>query len=240
MTYQSNFIIAREDPKRVVLEGFHAIKHALRFDANIEMITASESSDFRELCDTHASDIKDTLVAKTEIIPDTEYKTLSPHPHRTGVIGIAKKKEYSFAEMETKSDRPIVVLDHPSHPDNVGASIRVAAAADAAGLILLGSTIDLWGPQVIRGAAGLHFALPVLKLDELPQTNRALVALDERGEPLSLHYDISKCLLVFGSERHGISGEVKKRVTKTIRIPMKDGVSSLNLATSVAVVLYRA
>ena len=44
--------------------------------------------------------------------------------------------------------------------------------------------------------------------------------------------------LAFGTERDGLSDEVIARATAHVSIPMRAGVSSLNLATAVAVVLY--
>ena len=45
-------------------------------------------------------------------------------------------------------------------------------------------------------------------------------------------------ILAFGCERHGLSDELLPSADARIRIPMRAGVSSLNLATSVAAVLY--
>ena len=45
-------------------------------------------------------------------------------------------------------------------------------------------------------------------------------------------------ILAFGTERHGLSDEVLDRATMRVRIPMRQGVSSLNLATSVSAVLF--
>ena len=45
-------------------------------------------------------------------------------------------------------------------------------------------------------------------------------------------------MLAFGTERHGLSDELLERADARIAIPMRAGVSSLNLATSVAVALF--
>ena len=45
-------------------------------------------------------------------------------------------------------------------------------------------------------------------------------------------------LLVFGTEREGLGGEVLSRADLRVAIPMRPEVSSLNLATAVAVILY--
>ena len=86
--------------------------------------------------------------------------------------------------------------------------------------------------------AGLHFALPVLALDDLPDLDRPLLALDDRGEPLGSVALPGDAVYAFGSERTGLAAELRARATRTVAIPMRSGVSSLNLATAAAVLLY--
>jgi RNA methyltransferase, TrmH family len=112
----------------------------------------------------------------------------------------------------------------------------VAAAAGAAALLVTGPA-DPWHPDAVRGAAGLQFALPVARLDALPDTGRPLVALDPAGEPLSQLPD--RAILAFGTERHGLSPELLARAHARVALPMRAGVSSLNLATAVAAVLFQ-
>ncbi len=45
-------------------------------------------------------------------------------------------------------------------------------------------------------------------------------------------------MLAFGTERYGLSEELRARADASVSIPMRPGVSSLNLATSVAAVLF--
>ena len=48
----------------------------------------------------------------------------------------------------------------------------------------------------------------------------------------------ARAVLAFGTERHGLSAELLASADARIAIPMRAGVSSLNLATSVAAVLF--
>jgi TrmH family RNA methyltransferase len=48
----------------------------------------------------------------------------------------------------------------------------------------------------------------------------------------------SRAMLAFGAERYGIGDELLGRAERWLAIPMRRGVSSLNLATSVAAVLF--
>ena len=120
---------------------------------------------------------------------------------------------------------------------NMGACVRVAAAADAAGVLTTGPN-DPWHPDALRGAAGLHFALPVAGVGELPPSDRPLVAIDPGGEDLRPAELPPRAILAFGTERYGLSDGLLERADARLGIPMRPGVSSLNLATAVAAVLF--
>jgi RNA methyltransferase, TrmH family len=120
---------------------------------------------------------------------------------------------------------------------NIGACVRVGAGAGAAALLTTGEN-DPWYPAAVRGAAGLHFALPVAAVEALPPSDRPLLAVDPEGEELRPDQLPPRAVLAFGTERHGISADLLARADSRIAIPMRDGVSSLNLATSVAIALY--
>ena len=92
--------------------------------------------------------------------------------------------------------------------------------------------------DAVRGGAGLQFALPVAGVATLPVGERPLLAIDPEGEDLDPVALPARAILAFGTERHGLSEELLSRAEARIAIPMRAGVSSLNLATSVAAVLF--
>ena len=114
------------------------------------------------------------------------------------------------------------------------AAIRVAAAAQACALALTGQ-LDPWHPAVVRGSAGLHFALPVLHVTPDEVTGPLLV-LDADGDDLGVIPD--NAVFVVGSERAGVGPALRARADAVLRLPMRPGVSSLNLATAAAAALY--
>jgi TrmH family RNA methyltransferase len=75
-------------------------------------------------------------------------------------------------------------------------------------------------------------------LEALPPSDRPLLAIDPEGEELAPGLVPPRAILAFGTERHGLSGEALERAEARVAIPMREGVSSLNLATSVAIVLF--
>ena len=208
----------------VRLEGLHAIKHALRFGAELVEVAADDVARLESLARELAPDVVDEIVARAAPGP-------GPFPP-TGVIAFAKRPAFVLPEPD---GRPVVLLDHPRHLGNVGAAIRVAAAADAAAVLVLGDA-DPWHPQAVRGAAGLQYALPVGRVDEVPRG--PLVALDPGGDALDGRALPRGAILAFGSERRGLSPALLERADARLALPMRKGVSSLNLATAVAATLY--
>lgn len=249
----ASFFAAREDPSLVVLEGFHALKHALRFGAVVEAAVTSDPDGLAELSAALAPDVAAALDALVQPVEPAALRALGfPRPPHTGVAAIARRPEFDLAALlagdgagaadagrAPASTRPVVLLEDPRHLGNVGAVVRVAAAADAAGVVTTGAR-DPWDAAALRGAAGLHYALPVGRADgdRFDPAPRPLVALDPDGDPLPAAEIPPGAVLAFGTERHGLSDALLARADARLRIPMRDGVSSLNLATAVAAVLF--
>jgi RNA methyltransferase, TrmH family len=225
---------ARRDPARVRLEGVHALKHALRFGAEVEVVTTPDAAAMRHLLAELAPDVE-LPVEPVELDPTT-WRTLTGRDLPSPALSVARRPVWTPAEVLAAPGR-VVVLEAPRHLGNVGAAIRVAAAADAGGVLVVGDA-DPWHPTAVRGAAGLQFAVRVARADQLPATSRPVVALDPDGIPLAPRVVAADAVVLFGTERGGLSPSLRARATELVGIPMRPGVSSLNLATAVAVALY--
>jgi TrmH family RNA methyltransferase len=236
---------ARRDPELAVIEGFHALKHALRFDAPLLEIVTADPQELERLASTLAPDLNGHLLDLVSTIEPDAFEQLAARAPRTGVIAIAGRiLTDSSALLSENLQAPIVLLEEPRDLNNVGACIRVAAAAQAAGVIVTGRH-DPWHPDAIRGSAGLHYALPVVAMasvpncdEHTPRSARPLIALDPEGDPLQPGSLPADAILAFGSERQGLSASLLEHADARLSIPMGAGVSSLNLATSVAAVLF--
>ena len=235
MTLQ-DVIRARRAPGLVVLEGFHAVKHAVRFGAELLGAWTADAAALERL---RAALAPDVALQPTEV-PAAELAAVVP---RAQVVAVARRPAQPDpdAVLAAAGPAPVVLLEDPRHLGNLGACVRVAAAAGAAGVLVTGG-VDPWHPDALRGSAGLHFALPVHRLRALRTGDRPLVALDPGGEPLARGAGglPAGAVLAFGTERHGVSPELLARADARLALPMAPGVSSLNLATAVAAVLYRS
>ena len=212
--------------RSVALEGLHCVKHALRFAPDLVLeVRVRDPAAVRALVQRLAPDVADAV---------SERAVEADVGHHTGVEATGLVPEPDRSALLTRS-APLVLLDRPRSPGNAGAVVRVAAAAGASGVAVTGP-LDPWHPSVLRGSAGLHYALPVLRVGPADVTG-PLVLLDAQGDPrAALPPD---AVLVVGSERSGVGAELRGRADLVLALPMRPGVSSLNLATAVAAALYR-
>ena len=224
---------ARRDRSLVVLEGFHAFKHAQRFGAELLGAWTADRAELEELRARLAPDVD--LAG----VQDATRDALAAAVPRAQVVAVARRPRLPHPDvlLAAPGPEPLVLLEDPRHLGNLGACVRVAAGAGAAGVLTTGRQ-DPWHPDALRGAAGLHFALPVYRLNALPGPGRPLLALDPGGEVLDPRALPPRAILAFGTERHGCSDALLARADARLALPMAPGVSSLNLATAVAAVLF--
>jgi TrmH family RNA methyltransferase len=223
---------ARRDRALVVLEGFHAVKHALRFGAEVLGAWTADPAELRELEARLAPDVR--IDAAT--VPAA---ALAAVVGRGQVVAVARRPHGPSPDELLAADgpEPVILLEDPRHLGNLGACVRVAAAAGAAGVLTTGRQ-DPWHPDALRGSAGLHFALPVARSGAVRTGDRPLVALDPAGEPLRPGAVPPRAVLAFGTERDGLTDALLARADARLALPMRPGVSSLNLATAVSGVLF--
>ncbi|MEU6799737.1 TrmH family RNA methyltransferase [Streptomyces neyagawaensis] len=224
----------------VLLDGFHALKHALRFGAEIPVAVTVDREAALALADDLAQDVRESLTVLLAEVPEETYRTLVPRPHPTAVAALAvrpARATHLAALAHTPRTAPVVVLDNPRNLGNAGAVIRLAAGFGATGVVTTG-TLDPWHPTVVRGGAGLHFATAVERLEVAGLPSGPLFALDPEGDDIRALKLPDDALLAFGSERSGLSAELRERADHLVSLPMRPQVSSYNLATSVAMTLY--
>ena len=224
---------ARRDGGLVILEGFHALKHATRFGAEVLGAWTADPDALEALRARLAPDVSFRL----ERVSSEELAAVVP---RAQVVAVARRPRLLHPDVlvAAAGSAPLVLLEDPRHLGNLGAVVRVAAAAGAGGVLTTGQQ-DPWHPDALRGAAGLHFALPVYRIKQLPAGGpRRLLALDPDGERFDPRAMPPGAILAFGSERDGLTDALLERADGRLALPMAPGVSSLNLATAVSATLF--
>jgi RNA methyltransferase, TrmH family len=164
---------------------------------------------------------------------DSLAETRSPQ----NVIGLFERPRATAADIFARHDTVAIALDGVQDPGNVGTIVRLAAAFDAAGVLLLPGCADPFGPKAIRASVGAILSVPVASVTPEELRGRHLVAADMHGE--TIEPPARDAVFVFGNEGAGVSAELM-RAAKRIAIPMSDRVESLNVASSAAILLARS
>jgi TrmH family RNA methyltransferase len=120
-------------------------------------------------------------------------------------------------------------------PANVGAVIRTAQAL-VEGTVVLGSgCADPFSPRAVRASMGAVFGQALVRSSVTDTPAPRLALLAHGGEtPTVLSPPLTVCL---GAEREGLPPEVVNACQRTMTIPLRPGVESLNVAAAAAIVL---
>jgi TrmH family RNA methyltransferase len=218
----------RREAGLFVAEGFAMLERAEALGWIPDYVVATKRADIFE-------DVKPTIV--TEKIMAELSGQNNPHD----VLAVFKQR---FQPHPAK-DGLWLALDEIRDPGNMGTIIRTADAVDVKGVILVGDCCDPYAPESVRASTGSIFAVTLVRMNV-----KAFVDFagawpgDVVGTTGTARSDFRReylhpVLLTMGSESRGISPDILKTCTQLVRIPMKDGVESLNVGVAAGVMLYQ-
>ena len=151
----------------------------------------------------------------------------------------------AFMDLPVKP-RTVLALDGVTNPQNVGMIIRSAVAAGVDGLLYPKRGIASLGPLVIKASAGNVFRAPIIRCDATASAVTALKAkgyqvatLEASAETSLFEFKAADSVVcVLGGESDGIGREVAALADTRLTIRMANGVESLNVAVTAALVAF--
>ncbi len=150
----------------------------------------------------------------------------------------------------------LLVLEDIQDPGNVGTLIRLAAALDCTGVLVIGDSADPWSAKVVRASMGALWQLPVVRLRSRQRTDilheeiwplltelgwTTVATLPEGGEPLGGEPGFTRdeaLALILGNEANGLDPATLDAARRRITIPMPGGAESLNVALAGAILVW--
>lgn len=222
----------RTQSGKFLLEGYKAIKEA--FDCGIKL----------DKIFVEKSHLKEYEFAKDLIIETTEpvLKKLTTTESAPEAIAIGYQKIYDKNLL--KNTKKVVLLEDIKDLGNLGTIIRSSVAFGADAIILYGESVDIYNPKCVRASVGNLWKLPIIHLTTIEDLEEnfkefeRIATLPRTNNLLKTFVAKQPCLVMFGSEANGLSEDLIKFSTTSVKIEMAKTVESLNLATSVSVILY--
>ena len=228
----------RQEQKLFLVEGTHLLEEACRSDYPLVIVccTPEWQEKYKSLWQ-----LVSQKAQRIELVSDKVLQSLATTVNPDGVVAIAPQKETNCVKIRTLG----VALDKLQDPGNFGTIVRTSRATDVDGLWVSRNSVDLYHPKLIMASAGGWFQLPMGISEDL---NTEVLHLQSQGMQVvatvpnsNINYwqiDLRKpTLIILGNEGSGISTNLIKLADYTVKIPLSNGIESLNVAISTAIIL---
>ncbi|MBR2781031.1 MAG: RNA methyltransferase [Eubacteriaceae bacterium] len=169
-----------------------------------------------------------------------------------GILCAMKRKPLIPMEKIIEGTSRIAILEEVENPTNIGAIFRSAAALGMDCVLLTPGCCDPLYRRSIRVSMGTVFQIPWGFTPEWPSQGlsvlkrhgfaTAALALSDDSVPVyepEVHSE-KKLAFILGTEGEGLRGTTILSCDYSLKIPMYNGVDSLNVAAASAVAFYEA
>jgi TrmH family RNA methyltransferase len=242
---------AARDPAHaatVLLDGPHLLAEALA--ADVRVTTLLVDSDFLTRAARVDRDVIDRAAAAGATVHHATASVIaaaSPVRTSSGIVALAEWMPTPVAATCLPPPAFVIALVDVQDPGNVGAAIRSADALSGTGVVAVNATAHPGNWKALRGAMGSTFRLPVARAPHallMTEARRAglhvLATVADAATPAG-RIDLTRpTLVLLGNEGAGLSDTIAADADCRVTIPMRRGVSSLNVAVTAALLLYEA
>ena len=161
---------ARKDTGLFVAEGIRMFKELPR--ERIETVFVSES--YLKSPDNRA--LLGTMPFET--VTDEVFKTMSDTASPQGILAVVRQYAYTIEDILSQPGPSfLMILETIQDPGNLGTILRTGEGAGITGVVMDGTTADIYNPKVIRSTMGSVCRVPFVYVDSLSET---LTSLKER------------------------------------------------------------
>ncbi len=224
----------RENRFLLFLDNLKIIKDAISggLKPQLILVEKEEMNEWGDICPVYLADRK-------------TIEQLSDSKTPQGVVCMTEYLPHVVEEPKTN----FLVVDSLQDPGNVGTLIRTATACGFEFVYLVDS-VSPTNDKLIRSTVGTIFQSKVISMsradfiEKSKQWKLNLLKADMNGISVfdaGFEKSIKNGLigLVVGNEGQGVSKEISALCKTTVRIPMKEGVESLNASISGAIIMYQ-
>jgi len=230
------------------LYGYHPVREALRHrphEVARVLVSAARTGRRREEIEEACRRHRVPFV----VVPERALADLAGPAHngmaaevRTDAAALSPGASAAGADAEL-----VVLLEDVQDPRNLGAVLRVCEGAGVGRVMIRDRGAAPVSPTVAKTSAGATEWLEIervtnsaVEIERLKEAGYWFYGTDPAGDP-PWEVDLSgKVLLCFGGEEKGLRARTRQLCDRTIGLPMRGRVGSLNIATSAAAVLYEA
>lgn len=177
------------------------------------------------------------------------YQKIAYRESTEGIIALVKAKHHEVEDLHFKTRNPLLLIaESPEKPGNIGALLRTADAAGIDAVIIANPTTDIYNPNVIRSSVGCVFTTQIvwgstteiLRFLKARKFQILTAALTDTAENYLLQDYTVPTAIVVGTEATGLTPEWLQASDRSILIPMRGKIDSMNVSVSAAILLFEA
>jgi len=227
-----------------IIFGKRAVFEAIENDIQIDKI-------FMDRDNQYMDNIKRKIIEKKikiSFVPIEKLNKLSKNNHQGIVASISPVKTLDIQDLENSIEKKatrFLILDNITDTKNFGAIVRSAECLGIDGVIISKTGSSPINGDTIKSSSGAIFNLPIYKLDHikdamflLKEKEIEIIGADEKSNSSIFDFKFSKkTAIVMGSEGKGISKSILNLCDKTLKIPMKGKIGSLNVSVACGIIL---
>jgi tRNA G18 (ribose-2'-O)-methylase SpoU len=230
--------------RHFIAEGFWVVERLLTSKLTVTSLLVSEG-ELARVAEIVLPEIPVYVASKSGINEIIGFRF-----HR-GVLACAKRPDpLSIGDVVPPIGSAATLAAFPQtvDPENLAVSLRACAAFGVQGVLLGAGCADPFSRRVVRVSMATVLSLPIVESSHLLADLRQLrerdgfesiaTVLDPNATPLAEIKRNDRTVLLFGGEARGLPREYIEQSSQRVTIPMRDGIDSLNVATSVGVALY--
>ena len=229
----------RKDQSKTILEGMYLVKNYLKAGFKPEFCIISESSVENDEVQA-ILDVCDERSIRYVSVSDGQFKLISSVENG---LGLAAVIEIPTENKEPTLKRKALLIDGIQDPGNLGAMLRIAAAAGVDEVYCSSTSTSPWSPKALRAGMGAQHILTTYENIDLASViaDATIPVYAVTANTTTTVYDedlTRSCAWLIGSESQGVSKELLNLQIKKISIPQVVGTESLNVAAATAICLF--
>ena len=186
--------------------------------------------------------------AEVLVVEDEVLEATTGFPVHRGALASFERRPLPTVKAVVAGARRVVVLEDLADHTNLGLIFRSAAALGMDAVLLTPRCADPLYRRAVKTSMGAVLSVPWTRIDwrEGPSLLRehgfALVALTPAADAVPLE-DVDRgalprLALALGSEGQGLSSRWLEAADLRVRIPMREGIDSLNVAAAAAIAFH--
>jgi len=227
-----------------IIFGKRSVFEALEKSIQIDKVFMDKNS-------LYMDNIKRIIIEKKikiSFVPVEKLNKLTRKNHQGIIATISPVKTFNLKDLDIAIDNnesKFLILDNITDTKNFGAIVRSSECLGVNGIIISKTGSSPINGDTIKSSSGAIFNLPIYKLDHikdaiflLKEKHVEIIAADEKSENSLFNFKFKKKIaIIMGSEGKGISKSVLQLCDKTIKIPMKGKIKSLNVSVACGIIL---